>query len=183
MAAKTNLLPDTTQTKAPGTKELLHLYAAHNLWANQKITDTIRLLTEEKIQEEMVSSFSSIYKTVLHQLDAEAIWWQRLKLAEHIERPSEHFTGNFEELQLKLLQQSSIFEQWLSNANEYQLLHVFAYQRSKTEQCKQPVFQVLLHVFNHGSYHRGQLVTLLRQSGITKIPATDFNDYLRQKKN
>lgn len=164
-------------------KELLHQYAAHNLWANQQIMATIKQLPAAIIEQEMVSSFSSIYKTVLHLLDAESIWWQRIKLAEHIEVPSQHFTGSFEALQQKLLLQSLQFEQFISNSQEYQLLHVFGYQRSKSEQCKQPIFQVLLHLFNHGSYHRGQLVTMLRQAGITKIPATDFNDWLRQKKS
>jgi uncharacterized damage-inducible protein DinB len=164
-------------------KELLHQYAAHNLWANQQITTTIKLLPAAIIEQEIVSSFSSIYKTVLHLLDAESIWWQRIKLVEHIDIPSQHFDDNFEALQQKLLQQSLQLEQWINAANEYQLLHVFGYQRSKSEQQKQPVFQVLLHLFNHGSYHRGQLVTLLRQAGITKIPPTDFNDWLRQKKS
>jgi uncharacterized damage-inducible protein DinB len=164
-------------------KEILHQYAAHNLWANQQIMATIKQLPAAIIEQEIVSSFTSIYKTVLHLLDAESIWWQRIKLAENIERPSQHFAGSFEDLQQKLLQQSFQFEQFVYNAHEYQLLHVFGYQRSKSQQQKQPVFQVLLHLFNHGSYHRGQLVTILRQAGITKIPATDFNDWLRQKKS
>jgi uncharacterized damage-inducible protein DinB len=164
-------------------KELLHQYAAHNLWANQQIMVTIKQLPAAIIEQEMVSSFSSIYKTVLHLLDAENIWWQRIKLVEHIERPSQHFAGSFDELQQKLLQQSLLYEQWVASAHEYHLLHVFGYQRSKSEQCKQPVFQVLLHLFNHGSYHRGQLVTMLRQAGVTKIPGTDFNDWLHKKKS
>ncbi|MES2848687.1 MAG: DinB family protein [Bacteroidota bacterium] len=162
-------------------KELLQQYAAFNLWATQKITDAILLLPEEKINAEITSSFPTMYKTVLHLLDAESIWWQRLKLQEHIERPSETFTGSFAELQKKLLQQSTLFSEWVSNANEPQLQHVFAYIRDK-EQNKMPVWSMLLHLFNHNSYHRGQLVTMLRQSGVTKIPSTDFSVYLRSKK-
>ena len=155
-------------------KELLHQYASHNLWANQ--------LTPEQIQQPITSSFPGIFKTVLHMLDAETIWWQRLKLQEHIERPSDTFSGDFNVLQQRLLQQSASYEQWTGTLLDHQLLHVFAYQRSKTEQQKQPVCQTLLHIFNHGTYHRGQLVTILRQLGVTNIPQTDFNAYLRQKK-
>jgi uncharacterized damage-inducible protein DinB len=36
------------------------------------------------------------------------------------------------------------------------------------------VVDVFLHVLNHGTYHRGQLVNMLRQLGIEKIPQTDF---------
>ncbi len=164
-------------------KELLQQFAGHNAWANLLITDTVKQLPEEIIKEEILSSFPSIFTTVLHLLDAENIWWQRIKLQEHIQRPSETFTGNFEELQKTLLQQSAQYEQWVAAANEFQLQHVFAYQRSKTEQCKQPIAETLLHIFNHGSFHRGQLVTLLRQARVTIIPSTDFNLYLRQRKN
>lgn len=162
-------------------KELLQQYAAFNMWATQKITDAILHLPEEKINAEMISSFPSMYKTVLHLLDAESIWWQRLKLQEHIERPSETFNGSFAELRKKLLQQSAMFKEWVDNANEPQLQHVFAYMRGK-EQNKMPVCDMLLHLFNHNSYHRGQLVTMLRQSGVSKIPSTDFGAYLREKK-
>lgn len=164
-------------------KELLQQYAGYNAWANLLLTDTVKQLPEETIKQEILSSFPSIFTTVLHLLDAENIWWQRIKLEEHIQRPSETFTGNFEELQKKLLQQSAQYEQWVTVANEFQLQHVFAYQRSKTELCKQPIAEALLHIFNHGSYHRGQLVTLLRQAGVTKIPSTDFNAYFRLRKN
>jgi uncharacterized damage-inducible protein DinB len=159
-------------------KELLQQYAAFNLWATQRITDIILQLPEEKINAEITSSFTSMYKTVLHLLDAESIWWQRLKLQEYVERPGESFTGSFEELQKKLLQQSRLFSEWVDNAGEHQLQHVFAYIRGK-EQHKMQVCNMLLHLFNHNSYHRGQLVTMLRQSGVTKIPSTDFAAYLR----
>jgi uncharacterized damage-inducible protein DinB len=36
-------------------------------------------------------------------------------------------------------------------------------------------------VFNHATYHRGQLVTMLRQIGAEKIPATDFAAFVRLK--
>ena len=164
-----------------GMKGLLTQYAAYNLWANQKITDAIILLPEEKIHTEIISSFTTLYKTVLHILDAESIWWQRLKLQEHTERPSETFTDSFAGLQKKLLKQSAMFSEWVSNASELQLQHVFAYMRGK-EQNKMPVCDMLIHLFNHNSYHRGQLVTMLRQCGVTSIPSTDFAACLRERK-
>jgi uncharacterized damage-inducible protein DinB len=163
-------------------KELLNQYATYNLWANQTITNAIGQLTQDEIHREIVSSFNSLFKTVLHLLDAESIWWQRMKLNERVESPSETFDGDFIELQKKLLSQGKLWEDWVANATDHQLQHVFAYQRSKSEQNKQQVCVALIHLFNHNSYHRGQIVTMLRQLGVTKIPSTDLNAYLRQKK-
>jgi len=163
-------------------KSIFKQYAAYNKWANQKLLETISRLTEAQQHQEIISSFPGIFKTLLHLLDAEGIWWQRLKLAEKIERPSDHFSGNFEALQKKLLLQSGQWYEWVANASDNQLQHVFAYQNSKREQFKQPVNEVLIHLFNHGTYHRGQLVTMLRQLGIEKIPPTDFIEWCRSKK-
>ena len=106
-------------------------------------------------------------------MEVENVWWERLKLAEHTTL-SGWFTGNFEELSKKLLQLSQQWLDWVNNANEANITHVFAYQNTKKEHFKQPVYEVLLHLFNHQTYHRGQVVTMLRQSGIDKISATDF---------
>lgn len=162
-------------------KEILLQYAAYNIWANQQLLAIINALPAETQTATVASSFDSLHKTILHVLDAESIWWQRLKLQERIIRPSEDFQGNTSDAIQKLLHQDSLWMEWLQQATERALQHVFQYQNSKKEQFKQPVYQVLLHMFNHGTYHRGQLVTMLRQLGIEKIPATDFIVWSRQK--
>ena len=155
-------------------KQLLLQYARYNLWANKIIIEITNQLSEEQLRKEINSSFPSVFKTIMHLMDVESVWWQRLKLAEHVEWPGKNFTGSFNELSKKLLQLSQQWEEWAGNANEANITHVFAYQNSKKELFKQPVYEVLLHLFNHQTYHRGQLATILRQLGFEKIPPTDF---------
>ena len=162
-------------------KELLRQYAAYNAWANQRLLELIVGLPTEMHTRELASSFSSLHKTVLHMLDAESIWWQRLKLQERIQIPSEHFKGEMREVSTALINQSKQSEEWISNASEPALDHVCQYQNSKRETFKQPVYQMALQVFSHGSYHRGQLVTMLRQMNVEKIPQTDFIVWSRKK--
>jgi uncharacterized damage-inducible protein DinB len=162
-------------------KELLLQLAGYHVWANEVLLQVIAQLPEEKHRREIASSFPSLYKTILHMFDAESIWWQRMKLKERITRPSDSFTGNMKELCIQLQQQNKIWQEWITNAGEHQLQHEFKYQTTKRESFKQPVYQMLLHVFNHGTYHRGQLVTLLRQLGTEKIPPTDFIVWSRRK--
>ena len=155
-------------------KQLLQQYALYNLWANKIIVAQVNQLPEEQVNKEIISSFPSIYKTILHMMDVESVWWQRLKLAEHVEWPGKNFDGTFNELLKMLMQLSQQWEEWTRNANEANITHVFAYQNSKKEQFKQPVYEMLLHLFNHQTFHRGQVVTMLRQLGIEKIQPTDF---------
>lgn len=162
-------------------KEILTQLSLYNAWANQLLLDTIVALPEEKQRQQVPSSFNSLFKTVLHMLDAESIWWQRLKLQERIVRPSDEFRGDMNALSQALLGQDRKWQEWVQNASEVQLQHVFQYQNSKREQFKQPVHQMLMHLFNHNTYHRGQLVNMLRQLGIEQIPATDFIVWSRRK--
>jgi uncharacterized damage-inducible protein DinB len=163
-------------------KELLKQYAVYNIWASHKIMEIILSLPEEKQLAELPSSYTSLYKTVLHIWDAESVWWQRLKLQERLLVPSETFKGNMQELVSNLQQQSKLWEEWISNASGLSIEHVFQYQTLAREQFKQPTWQMLLHVFNHGTYHRGQLINMLRQIGVEKLPATDFILWSRSSK-
>ena len=162
-------------------KEIILQYATYHTWANNLLLSTIQSLTEEQQHAELQSSFPSLYKTALHMLDAESIWWQRLKLQEKIERPSDTFSGNMAALSSLLQQQNRQWQDWVAGANELALQHEFIYYNSRKERFKQPVYQMLLHLFNHGTYHRGQMVTMLRELGVDKVPATDFIVWSRKR--
>jgi uncharacterized damage-inducible protein DinB len=162
-------------------KELLQQLSAYNIWANQQLVAAINTLPEEMHHKEVASSFAGLYKTVLHMWDAESIWWQRTKLQERIIRPSDSFNGTMQQVSSELLQQNKQWNEWITATQERQLDHVFQYRTMKGEQFKQPVYQMLLHLFNHGTYHRGQLVTIVRQLGVERIPATDFIVWSRKK--
>lgn len=162
-------------------KKILVQYAAFNVWANQRIIDCIGNLSDDQVNREITSSFTSIYKTVLHMLDAESIWWQRVKLVEQVDVPSANFTGTITELCNLLMKQSKLWKEWVELATEAALEHEFIYRNSKKEQFKQPMYEMLMHLFNHGTYHRGQLVTMFRQVGLETVPGTDFILFCRKK--
>lgn len=161
-------------------KEVFEQYAAYNVWANQKMIDVILALPEEKVNKTITSSFSSLRLTLLHLWTTESTWWQRLKLVENIE-----IIGNsdslIQEIATGLITQSKQWKEWIEKSTVAALEHEFIYRNSKKQQFKQPVYMVLLHLFNHGTYHRGQLVTMLRQAGVESIPATDFIVFCRKE--
>jgi len=163
-------------------KELLQQLAAYNVWANHKLIFCIQQQEENLWYQQTPSSFDTLYKTILHMWDAESAWWQRVKLHEHILVPSQNFDPSLKDACNGLMSQSLQWEEWLKTASDMALKHVFQYQNYKGEHFKQPVYEVLQHVFNHATFHRGQLVTMLRQLGVTNIPQTDFVAWCRTKK-
>lgn len=162
-------------------KKILEQFAAYNYWANQRITDAANNLTDEQLHKEITSSFSSIYKTLLHLWDVEDIWWQRIKLTERTEWQSTTFTGSVVELSKNLVLQSKLWKEWIEAASEEALSNEFNYTNRKNNNFTQPISEMLVHLFNHQTYHRGQLVTQLRQAGYTSIPNSDMISFLRKK--
>jgi len=159
-------------------KELLQQYADYNIWATKTLFERISKLPEEKITQDIVSSFPSIYKTALHLWQAESIWWQRFQKAETIIVISEVFKGSFSELTTGLSAQSHQWKAWVDNASENDIEAEFSFVRNN-EPYTMKVNNMLLHIFNHASFHRGQLVTFLRQLNEGEIASTDFSTFSR----
>ena len=164
-------------------KELLGQYAAYNHWANKSISDHILKLEQTHHHQHVESSFPTLHDTILHMWMAETAWWQRVKLQEKITIPNAADNPAMQDVVNGLLTQSALWEEWVKNASEMMLMHVYAFQNSKKELCKQPVSETVMHVINHSTYHRGQLVTMMRTLGDKTIPQTDFSVFARKKKN
>lgn len=163
-------------------KELLQQYAEYNVWANKKMIDAMLKLEGGLADKEITSSFPSIRATVFHTWSAEFIWLQRLQLAEHPVWLAGDYQGTFGEACGDWQKVSAALVQFVEKQfDDKAFTHVLQYYDLKKNSHKTPVFQVLQHVFNHSTYHRGQLVTMLRQVGATEIPGTDFIAFARKK--
>lgn len=159
-------------------KELLDQYAEYNVWANQRIIALINELNEEQQQKQIASSFDSLYKTILHVWRAETIWWRRVQHEQQTVN-DDPFNGSMNILSDALYQQDQLWLEWVIGKDKNALKEKLSYANLKGDQFAEPVYLILIHLFNHGTYHRGQLVTLLHQLGIEKIPSTDFIAWAR----
>ncbi|MBZ5857140.1 DinB family protein [Flavihumibacter profundi] len=163
-------------------KSLLQEFAAYNIWANTQLTDCILTLDIVNFTRTVPGSFPSLHKTLLHMWDADSIWWQRVQAASPINIPSKYFSGTTKELIDHLLAQDAAWEKWVKETGEEELHSLFEYSNSKGDKFEQPLYQVIAHLFNHGTYHRGQLVTMLRSLEVNAIPQTDFVHWAREVK-
>jgi uncharacterized damage-inducible protein DinB len=155
-------------------KETLLQLSKYNIWANKKLIDVLLKQNEELLDMEIASSFNSLRKTVYHIWGAEDIWLKRLLLAENPVWLPDSFIGSFSEACVEWQQCSKDIQKFIEKQfDDRAFEHVFQYY-SKQQSHKQQVYITLLHVFNHATYHRGQLVTMLRQAGVNKIPGTDM---------
>lgn len=159
-------------------KQILMQYAAYNYWANQQILDLVKALTAEQANREINSSFSSIHKTIVHVRGAELAWYRRVHELPQ-DRSLFEWTGDTPSLCDEFLSHSAAWKEWVSAQEESKLQLKLNYKNFAGDEFTQPLYEILQHVFNHSTYHRGQLVTMLRQVGVEKIPSTDFIGFTR----
>lgn len=163
-------------------KELLLQYAKYNVWANKLMIGVLNKLSDAQIDADIASSFPSIKKTVSHVWSAEDIWLQRLNLAEQPVWAESVFEGSFDDMLNNWQKTSKDLQQFVEKQfNDEAFLHVMQYYNLQKQSIKLPVNVGLMQVFNHGTYHRGQLITMLRQVGVAKLPATDFFRFTMSK--
>lgn len=162
-------------------KEVLTVLARYHYWANEKLLEAILKLPPEMPMREMTSSFPSLFKTFAHLYKAEQVWLLRLKQNENPLESIIPFEGTFDVLAEKILAHNKEMIEWIKAQKEAFLVHPVAFYDFKKQYFKTTAHQCLLHVFNHGSYHRGQAITLLRELGSTRLPATDYMAFIRLK--
>ncbi len=160
-------------------KELLLNYAKYNLWANKRITGKLKELSPQTFECEQKSSFRSIRKTLLHMYDAETIWYNRLIGISLTKWPSEKFKGTNEEAIELMLGASKNFAEFVGVLADENLNLFCDFRSLEGKEYSMKVYDLIQHFVNHSTFHRGQMITMLRNLDIDDIPSTDYITYLR----
>lgn len=152
----------------------------YHQWANRQIIRYLQRLTPEDWDTTVSSSFNSVRRTVMHLWDAEKIWLLRLQGVSPQGNPGTGFTGDHKDLMAGWQATTQEVTDWLSDKQDKDMVDMVAYTNMRGESFRQPVYEIILHLINHGTYHRGQLITLIRQIGyVDGLPATDMIGYWR----
>ena len=154
-------------------------YAAFNLWANQRICSVADKLSEAQFTMEIPSSFSSIQKTLLHIWDSQVIWIKRMEGTSLGTFPSDKFSGTKQDILEGLISSSVTLDELANATDEEAMNEPIQYATLKGDRMSSMRYRIYSHVINHGSYHRGQLVTMFRQVGVTEPPSTDLIFFYR----
>lgn len=151
-------------------RETLRDFYEYNTWANKKTLDSLEGISNDAFVAPMGGSFASIRDTMVHILGAEWIWWQRCIG----ERPKGLLDINdFPDVASLRERWTEIDNGFMSLVNGADLNEDITYVNRHGNQYTYSVGKILLHTANHSSYHRGQIVTLLRQIG-AKPAVTDY---------
>lgn len=148
-------------------------------WANQRIVEATRQLSSEGLNEDHGTSFKSIFGTLVHIYQADSAWFGRVfgnPDSQTTTYPPKPDIAGLTTDWFALLDRAV---EWSAKLSEGDWNQIISYKDSRGNSHKTPLLPIVLHVVNHGSYHRGQVSSLLRQIGTTP-PNTDLINFCRQ---
>jgi uncharacterized damage-inducible protein DinB len=155
-----------------------------NYWARDRMLEAVEPLTPEQFTRNLGNSFPSIRDTLVHLYGAEWVWRSRWEGTSPESLPE---PGGFPDL-------ASLRSAWsdeerrvravVDRLGEEGIHRPVEYRRNADGPIQAQLFwHMLQHVVNHGSYHRGQVTTLLRQLGAAPPKSTDLIAFYRERAN
>lgn len=153
-----------------------------NIWANNRILNHLKSLPDQIYNKELESIFSSIHEVIVHIYRVDGMWFsvisgdsfeETMKVIQTLEENAvgkglQEMMGLYEEVSEKYL----AFISSLDNPDDAITIYHPRYGESTAR-----ISDLIDHVVNHGTYHRGNITAMLRQQGHPGIP-TDYILYL-----
>lgn len=151
---------------------------AYNSWADNHIFETLEEVPAAQYMKDMKSSHGGLHGTMVHLVGAEKIWLERWQGS-----PQPFLSDNALEslAALKKVWEKVGYDtaKWLGAMSDKKLTETFTMKTAAGDTFTHIFWQAFQHLVNHSSYHRGQIVVMLRQIGV-KPPATDLIRFYRE---
>ena len=161
-------------------------------WATRRTLEAVSAVPGERYLADLKSSHGGIHGTLVHTYGATIVWfsrWNGTSPARLV--PVEEVPG-LDALKERWKKHWGDLHAYLGVLTAERIAEPLAYNDLKGNRQSEPLYQQMQHCINHATYHRGQVVTLLRQVGATPAntdlvafyrtrPARPISDTLEQK--
>jgi uncharacterized damage-inducible protein DinB len=151
----------------------------YNIWANNLTINWLEQISEADWNKDLGGSMPSIEATVAHIAGAEKVWFERLSSKKAEPFLTTYFKGNKKETIEIWKETSKNLSIFLEELPEFTLTDYFNYTNLAGTEFTSKKFEAIAHVFNHSTYHRGQIINYLRQIGFKEVSSTDLITYYR----
>jgi uncharacterized damage-inducible protein DinB len=152
-------------------------WLSYHRWATERTLEATQKLSPEQFTQTIPSSFPGVRDTLVHTFGADRAWLGRISG----QAPDRANPTDFPTIE-------SLHEVWLPVLDAWpnRVLEIgdrattISYKAFNGDPYTSSLADIIRQVVNHGTYHRGQITTMLRQLGAETIN-TDFIAYSRQK--
>ena len=163
------------------TPQSARMLMRYNTWANKLIFDAVAALPEGEATKERPSLFKNMVHTLNHNYVIDLIWQAHLEGRDH------GFTARntpghppLEELREKQQAIDDWYIAWGDAQTEATLAQAVHFTLIGGNRGVMTRGEILLHIVNHTTYHRGFVADLMYQVPGARPPTTDLPVYLRE---
>lgn len=149
-------------------------------WANARTLNACAALTQEQLTRNLGNSFGSVRDTLVHILGAQMVWIERLSGGAPAGLPGPEGFPDIGAVRAKWAEIEPRLHAYVNGLTPADIDRVLEYRNLKGVAFRDQIGHILQHLANHGSYHRGQVTTLLRQLGATPVN-TDMIGFYRER--
>ncbi|MBB2480787.1 damage-inducible protein DinB [Bacillus sp. APMAM] len=157
----------------------------YHVWANKRVFAKLKEVPEELLQKEIQSVFPTILDAVGHTYRVDVVWLN-VMLGKSFDEIMALMGGVMEKI--KTMNFADLENAYQSLANQYEEFLSSLDYKDQPVVTEHPQFgklettisELVQHVSNHGTYHRGNITAMLRQLGYTGA-STDYIFYLFEK--
>jgi uncharacterized damage-inducible protein DinB len=162
------------------TLDMLRAHLDYTDWASKRLVDAASRLSPAELTKDFGTADHSVLGTLVHVYAADRAWFGRI----HGNSPA-RFLDPDHDMHLAVLQNDwpallARWREWGATLTESSIRDQIAYKFSSGESDVSPLWQIVLHVVNHGTHHRGQVSGFLRALGCTP-PRNDLIAYYRER--
>jgi uncharacterized damage-inducible protein DinB len=155
----------------------IHFQFEYNRWANARTLEAVASLSNEQFLKEMGSSFTSVRDTLTHIVSAEEVWLMRWKGISPISMLDPAYFPDVRSIKARWGEIELDMWNFVSKISDESLQELVEYQNFQGEVWEYTLWQMMQHMVNHSTYHRGQIAAMMRQLGAVP-PSLDFLVYI-----
>ena len=160
----------------------LHTLLDYHYWARDQLLNALEPLTPEQFNQDLGSSFKSVRETVVHVYAAEWAWHARWNGQSPTALMTSEAFPDVTAVRRAWTEHEAKMRAFLDSLGEQGIAKVLEYTLLTGQAGASPFWQMLQHVVNHASYHRGQVTTMLRQLGAQPGKSMDMIAFYRTKR-
>jgi uncharacterized damage-inducible protein DinB len=153
----------------------------YHYWARDRLLDAIEPLRPEQLTRDLGSSFPSIRETVVHIYAAEVAWHSRWQGQSPTALMTSDAFPDVAAVRRAWTAHEVTMRAFVEQLGEEGISRVFEFTLLSGAAGSSPFWQMLQHIVNHASYHRGQVTTMLRQLGAAPAKSMDMVAFYRTR--
>lgn len=146
-------------------KQDILLFYRYNQWANGKILDAAANVTQEQFAAPGSFPHGGLRGTLVHALFAEWIWRTRWEGTSPTNRLNPEDFPGVDSLRARWQEEEKQLLDFVNAVPEERLNSTFDYRNTSGKPFTKILWQVMVHVVNHGTQHRSEAAAILTELG------------------